>query len=428
MKKKVSVIILVALVLSLIIALTGCGSGFDFIKDAISNIQEEERQQNPSEDGSGDTGKDDGETPAVIPEADAVFDAAIVKKDPMQDSAFRPNLITAAQKEVSPYRYLRDGDVSALQKQSVSTDEELFYALTSGNLPVCVSGSAAEKYYNRMLQVLDNIILNDMSEFDRALAIYDWIIYTVKYDYEIYDQYIENSSSVTGNEAPFRMEGVFDNASAVCDGLSKAFASMCRIEGIACIQSLGKVGDIGHAWNKICIHKPDVVCNANYSECKDETHRQWYLVDPTNGNLGIEIPAFHKVVKEVLVHNAFLIGSDNALCKDYIEDNTAENAFSLTLQTPDDYQSYQSIDIDGGKSGIMMYVANAAQLKQALEYVFENRLTGVELFLAECVLRSNAEMTEYIKAGLPAGSGGSTIFLQANGQNTGGFLLSPSYA
>ncbi|MDE7107440.1 MAG: hypothetical protein K2O39_03875, partial [Clostridiales bacterium] len=65
--------------------------------------------------------------------------------------------------------------------------------------------------------------------------------------------------------------GMAYNPNAVCDGMSKAYALMCNIEGIPCVRVVGRAGKSintagGHAWNKVFVNGA------------------WYMVDCTWGD------------------------------------------------------------------------------------------------------------------------------------------------
>ena len=91
------------------------------------------------------------------------------------------------------------------------------------------------------------------------------------------------------------MEGVFDAGRAVCDGKSKAFLMMCRIEGIECVRDRGDAydGSVGHAWNYIKIDG------------------KWYLVDSTHGDaahaLATGIGAYYGCNVEFVSYGSFLL-------------------------------------------------------------------------------------------------------------------------
>ncbi len=166
---------------------------------------------------------------------------------------------------------------------SVSYTDELYFAVENNTRPVPTSGSAAQTVYEKAREALRMIVTDDMSDVEKAHAIYDWIMWKVTYD--------TPATIVSHNGeaySAYYLEGVFGDGItsikdvstgksvkyapyAVCDGLSKAYTLMCNIEGIPCVRVAGVAGDSlsnsgGHAWNKVFVN------NA------------WYLVDITWGD------------------------------------------------------------------------------------------------------------------------------------------------
>lgn len=148
-----------------------------------------------------------------------------------------------------------------------TTSDQLFYVLSHGYRPVLASNTPAYKSYNQFKKILRSICDDSMTDLQKARAIFDWLVVNVYYDYNAAERKMSHPSY---QYDAFYIEGVL-NGSAVCDGLSKAYASMCAIEGIDCIRVTGKLKDAdeeaaGHAWNKI------------------QLMGQWFLSDTTWGN------------------------------------------------------------------------------------------------------------------------------------------------
>ncbi len=150
----------------------------------------------------------------------------------------------------------------------VYNSEELWWALQQNYLPTFPSeGSKAELFYERAKMILRDIITDDMDELDKVIAISEYLIDAVAYDYDSLDALKAPDNDVTTNVC-YYLEGVFERGIAVCDGKSKAFVLLCRIEGIECVRDSGngRDGGVGHAWNYVNVN--DV----------------WYLVDTTHAD------------------------------------------------------------------------------------------------------------------------------------------------
>lgn len=207
---------------------------------------------------------------------------------------------------------------SVKETMSVSTSNMLYKAVAWGYKPVFM-GSQAEnlkQIYDNAKDALSYIVSDEMSEYEKVHAIYDYIIYNVRYDHDCAnakDKY-ENRFDLSEDEREFLslnekmkyygyyLEGIFLNKfykkdmHAVCDGKSKAFVLMCGIEGITAVRISGKASSDGknfggHAWNKVLL------------DLNGTGDKEWYFVDTTWGDVGDDS-------KEFLSHAYFLLSDD----------------------------------------------------------------------------------------------------------------------
>lgn len=195
------------------------------------------------------------------------------------------------------------------ETMSVSTSNMLYKAVAWGYKPVFM-GSQAEnlkQIYDNAKDALSYIVSDEMSEYEKVHAIYDYIIYNVRYDHDCAnaeDKYVSGNLSL--NEKMkyygYYLEGIFldkfykKDMHAVCDGKSKAFVLMCGIEGITAVRISGKASSDGqnfggHAWNKVLL------------DLNGMGDKEWYFVDTTWGDVGDDS-------KEFLSHAYFLLSDD----------------------------------------------------------------------------------------------------------------------
>jgi predicted esterase YcpF (UPF0227 family) len=198
---------------------------------------------------------------------------------------------------------------SVKETMSVSTSNMLYKAVAWGYKPVFM-GSQAEnlkQIYDNAKDALSYIVSDEMSEYEKVHAIYDYIIYNVRYDHDCAnaeDAYVSGNLSL--NEKMkyygYYLEGIFldkfykKDMHAVCDGKSKAFVLMCGIEGITAVRISGKASSDGknfggHAWNKVLL------------DLNGTGDKEWYFVDTTWGDVGDNS-------KEFLSHAYFLLSDD----------------------------------------------------------------------------------------------------------------------
>lgn len=195
------------------------------------------------------------------------------------------------------------------ETMSVSTSNMLYKAVAWGYQPVFM-GSQAEnlkQIYDNAKDALSYIVSDEMSEYEKVHAIYDYIIYNVRYDHDCAnaeDTYVSGNLSL--NEKMkyygYYLEGIFldkfykKDMHAVCDGKSKAFVLMCGIEGITAVRISGEASSDGknfggHAWNKVLL------------DLNGTGDKEWYFVDTTWGDVGDDS-------KEFLSHAYFLLSDD----------------------------------------------------------------------------------------------------------------------
>lgn len=198
---------------------------------------------------------------------------------------------------------------SVKETMSVSTSNMLYKAVAWGYKPVFMGSQAdnLQQIYDNAKDALSYIVSDEMSEYEKVHAIYDYIIYNVRYDHDCAnaeDKYVSGNLSL--NEKMkyygYYLEGIFldkfykKDMHAVCDGKSKAFVLMCGIEGIAAVRISGKASSDGknfggHAWNKVLL------------DLNGTGDKEWYFVDTTWGDVGDDS-------KEFLSHAYFLLSDD----------------------------------------------------------------------------------------------------------------------
>ncbi len=198
---------------------------------------------------------------------------------------------------------------SVKETMSVSTSNMLYKAVAWGYQPVFMGSQAdnLKQIYDNAKDALSYIVSDEMSEYEKVHAIYDYIIYNVRYDHDCAnaeDKYVSGNLSL--NEKMkyygYYLEGIFldkfykKDMHAVCDEKSKAFVLMCGIEGITAVRISGKASSDGqnfggHAWNKVLL------------DLNGTGDKEWYFVDTTWGDVGDDS-------KEFLSHAYFLLSDD----------------------------------------------------------------------------------------------------------------------
>ena len=213
--------------------------------------------------------------------------------------------------------------------REVVYSDELYLTAQRGVRPVPKVGSSAEILYEKARDVLRKICTDNMTDVQKAHAIYDWIMWQVTYDTPA------TNIPVGGeNYSAYYLEGVFGDGNtsiggvkyspyAVCDGMSKAYALMCNIEGIPCVRVVGKAGlsvadSGGHAWNKVYVDGA------------------WYVVDCTWGDSQGELTLDgRKRVYELGIHD-YLFVTDRDISSTHFEPyRTGDSTIKYSPKTAD---------------------------------------------------------------------------------------------
>ena len=151
---------------------------------------------------------------------------------------------------------------------TVYNSEELWWVIEHGYRPVFPeTHTKAELFYERAKMILREIIHDQMTDYERVRAIYEYLVLSVHYDYDAYFGLADRDNTC------YFLEGVFEAGRAVCDGKSKAFVLLCGIEGIPCVRDFGAsaTGGAGHAWNYV------------------QLDGVWYLYDTTEGDIRYKV-------------------------------------------------------------------------------------------------------------------------------------------
>lgn len=142
------------------------------------------------------------------------------------------------------------------------------------------------KNFNTTAQLAEKIENDFNSEYDRARAIYSWIAFNIKYDYNVYlnPPRVQGFSYSTEAEKQRKIKQLNDNLinktfkshKAVCEGFTALYQHLADLAGLKCEiirgDSKTRLADIGrkntssnHAWNMVLVDK------------------KWRLVDVTWG-------------------------------------------------------------------------------------------------------------------------------------------------
>ena len=122
--------------------------------------------------------------------------------------------------------------------------EELFYLLSHGYFPIVREGTPLASLFSRLLGIADALVDEGMSDLERFLSLYDYIVVENNYDYES----LYYKDSVHTDYACYFLEGVVNGRNAVCDGICKALVCLARLVGMEAYHVGSSNGTSGHAY------------------------------------------------------------------------------------------------------------------------------------------------------------------------------------
>lgn len=101
---------------------------------------------------------------------------------------------------------------------------------------------AAVKLYDKVDSVLNRIIKPGMTDYEKELAIHDYIVANCSYGYVDYSK-----------EYAYRAYGALVQGTAVCNGYAEAMALLLSCSGVENEFMTGTADGELHAWNRVCL-------------------------------------------------------------------------------------------------------------------------------------------------------------------------------
>lgn len=199
---------------------------------------------------------------------------------------------------------------------------------------------------NTQIKAKANEILTQINpqgtDFDKSLAIFDYIVLNTSYNYDAADNMDEYPRSST-------IEGVFLDGSAICSGYAKAYQYLLKAVGVDCVYVTGYArtpeGDLSHAW------------------ILQEVDGYYYFTDATWGD------SYEKEKRKDFVSHTYFCTTNDELAKTH----TCESEFYKSFVTTNDCNSYfkrKNLQFD-------QYSYN--DIKTALKNEFRANKIGIEM-------------------------------------------------
>lgn len=207
---------------------------------------------------------------------------------------------------------------------NVNDSESLWYAVSQNYYPITKENSVEDKIFKEAKNVLRRIIDDNMTQLNKVKQIYNYLTSEVKYDFNT----AYSDIKLLNKEQCYYLEGVFLNHYAVCDGKSKAFVLLCKLEGIDSVRVTDfKDNFLGHAYN--------------YVKVDDK----WYLTCSTFGSNRLKINENLSVV--LPSYNMFLTNLKTPYDEDFGYDSKMyEDIKKQVCETPFNYLKNENLIVD----------------------------------------------------------------------------------
>lgn len=171
---------------------------------------------------------------------------------------------------------------------SVNNNTVYIHFNYKGGRDVFLSKITAVK--SKVENIVNSVIKSNMNDFQKELALHDYIVNSTSYDYN-------NLLKGTIPDDSFNAYGVFFNKVAVCEGYAEAMYRLLNAAGVKTLMIIGQGNNVDHAWNLVNV-------DGNYY------HLDSTFDDPVS-NSG-----------DTLSYNYFNL-SDNEISKDHTWDSSS---------------------------------------------------------------------------------------------------------
>ena len=176
----------------------------------------------------------------------------------------------------------------------------------------------AKEEIDAAFAIESEIITDDMSDYDKVLAINEYFRLNASYDFDSTETDIEDLSTLSqpfiDAHTPY---GIICNNYGVCESYSEAFVLVARVAGMDAMCEFGTLYGGGHEWNRV------------------KVDGSWCILDITNNDIEIFINALFNVTDEqvqgiLVADNTAITNHQNYAANDHTKEYYYMNGQSVT--------------------------------------------------------------------------------------------------
>lgn len=226
-----------------------------------------------------------------------------------------------------------------------------YYAMQAylNQTPIPESDPKAGELYEAVKMILDSVITEGMSDYEKELAIHDYLVTHCKYS--------EDPVMPSGSDV-YRAYGALVNQDAVCNGYAEALQLLFMCAGIKSEFVIGTAGGVDHAWNLV------------------QLNGKWYHLDatwddplPDQGENTLH--PFFNVTDDIMAQNHTWNTEDYPAAESMEENYYVKN--NLYFYNFDEYVSpaYDHI-VRNGCARYEAVIEDYVEKEEDMQFVFEN--------------------------------------------------------
>ncbi len=136
------------------------------------------------------------------------------------------------------------------------TPEAILLAWETGDTSVLTPNNL--EILNIASEVINELITEEMSDFEKEFVLHEWIINRTSYDNEVNNQ-SPDAAPTPNNDNPY---GLLVHGKSICSGYTDTFQLFMDMVGVECISVDGTShgGTAEHAWNMVCLDDGEWYC------------------------------------------------------------------------------------------------------------------------------------------------------------------------